>query len=282
MSPPVIDSGMDASRLPSPDPPSLPPVDARLAEPETRFEVIDGEQVYVMPANEEHGTGHSGLDYLLRAHVAEGYLAATDMLTRIGPSKDMAPDASVFPAPRDADTGGRQLEELAFEVASTQSMGDVAKRARDFTDRGVRRVFCLNVKKRRVFEWDSTTDDWRLMSTTGSISDPCFVRPLAVRALIDAAAQDDEVARALLAKKNAVLATALQEHFDDGFDRGDKAGFERARLVLARSILQLLKTRGLEVSASTETEVLACEDMERLQSWLLMAATASSPSFVRD
>ena len=43
----------------------LPPVDARLVMPETRFEIIDGNVEEVAPADEAHGTRHSKLSALL-------------------------------------------------------------------------------------------------------------------------------------------------------------------------------------------------------------------------
>ncbi len=54
---------------------------------------------------------HSALDALVRAHRAEGYAVAVDMLTRTSRTDDIAPDVSVYPAARDPRTGGRQLEE---------------------------------------------------------------------------------------------------------------------------------------------------------------------------
>ena len=35
---------------------------------------------------------------------------------------DAAPDVSVYPLERDASTGGRRIEELAFEVVSTERL----------------------------------------------------------------------------------------------------------------------------------------------------------------
>lgn len=67
------------------------------------------------------------------------------MLTRTSRQSDFAPDASVFPEERDPVTGGRKLEELAFEVASTQRLANATRKARGLAARGVRRVFCLHL-----------------------------------------------------------------------------------------------------------------------------------------
>src|SRR5690349_4226453 len=116
-----------------------PAVDARLVMPETRYEAIDGKITYVPPSDEPHGTYHSRMAALLEAHVIASYKVAVDMLTRTSEKNDMAPDASVFPAARDPETGGRKLEELAFEVVSTEALSHAAKKARALTERGVRR-----------------------------------------------------------------------------------------------------------------------------------------------
>ena len=96
--------------------PFLPAVDERLAAPESGVEVVDGEVVDVSPSDERHGRRQSKLSSLLEAHVAEGWFVAADMLTRTSTRNDQAPDASVYPAARDSETGGRQLEVLAFEI----------------------------------------------------------------------------------------------------------------------------------------------------------------------
>jgi len=75
----------------------------------------------------------------------------------------------------------------------------------------VRRVFAILVKQRRVLEWRRDIDNWQTLSDAASIDDRCLVRPLAIRALPDAAAVEDEAARALLMRDNPVIARALAE-----------------------------------------------------------------------
>jgi Uma2 family endonuclease len=247
----------------------LPP-DERLAEPETRYEIIDGERVYVSPADEPHATEQVDLGYLLRAHLAPGYRAAVEMLTRTSRVSDYAPDASVFPAERDPQTGGRRLEELAFEVASTQSMAGVTRKGRGLAGRGVRRVFCLDIRRQgkwHVLEWSRETDDWIPLDPRGAIDDRCLVRPLPIAALLDAAVRDDEVARALIAKGNPVIEQL----------RAQERATERAE-----SILRILEARGLEVTGELRERILGCTDLDRLARWLVRAATASSTAEITD
>ena len=46
----------------------LPDVDERLVAPESRFEIIDGKDSYVAPADEPHGTSHARLAAVIEAH----------------------------------------------------------------------------------------------------------------------------------------------------------------------------------------------------------------------
>ncbi|HWU89181.1 MAG TPA: Uma2 family endonuclease, partial [Kofleriaceae bacterium] len=95
----------------------LPEVDERLVAPNARYEIVDGRVVYVPPADEPHGASHGSLAAVVHAHRADGYALAVDMLTRTSRIDDIAPDLSVYPSARDSTTGGRRLEELAFEIA---------------------------------------------------------------------------------------------------------------------------------------------------------------------
>src|SRR5262245_16479747 len=103
--------------------PDLPPVDERLVTPETPYEILDGVLVYVPPADPPHAMRQAKLAALVEAHAASDFVVAVEMLTRTSKTNDFAPDVSVFPAARDPVTGRRQLEHLAFEVASTESLG---------------------------------------------------------------------------------------------------------------------------------------------------------------
>src|SRR6185436_18018507 len=89
--------------------PDVPPVDERLVAPDTPYEIIDGELIYVPPADPPHGMRHAKLAALVEAHAADDFIVAVDMLTRTSKTSDFAPDVSVFPAARDPETGGRQL-----------------------------------------------------------------------------------------------------------------------------------------------------------------------------
>src|SRR6187551_643167 len=177
-----------------------PAVDDRLIAPESRFEVIDGRLAHVPPAHEPHGTRHSELCALLEAHVADGYDVACDMLTRTGELSDIAPDASVFPIARDTATGGRQLEEIAFEILSTERLAHAAHKARLLAERGVRRVFAIDVERKRALTWSTATSAWEILPPSGAIDDRVFAVPLPIDALAGAARADDAMARALVGK----------------------------------------------------------------------------------
>jgi len=152
-------SSFDADHV-GPTTPTLPPVDARLAPPETRFEVHDGELVYVSPADPPHGERHLQLAALIEAHTGFEFEAAADLLTRTSRVDDIAPDVSVYPPAPDPTTGGRQLEQLAFEIISTHSLGRATTKAIKLTARGVRRVLAIDVERSRVLEWSSDRGAW--------------------------------------------------------------------------------------------------------------------------
>lgn len=238
------------------------PVDERLVMPETRYEVIDGEVVYVSPADPPHASLHSRLSALLEAYVAPGFRAASDMLTRTSAKGDMAPDGSVYPAAPDPRTGGRQLEHLAFEVVSTQSLRLAGRKAAALAGRGVRRVFALDVERRRALEWSRETESWEILPPAAVIDDPALVLALPVHDLVVAARADDAVARALLAKQNPVLAEALTHARSEGEAAGKSA-----------AVLTVLASRSVRVEATAAATIRAERDVDKLDAWLALAGT---------
>jgi putative restriction endonuclease len=202
----------------------LPAVDDRLAPPETRLEYLEGIELFAAPADPAHATLHAKLAYLLEAHVAKGYVAAVDLLTRTDEATDFAPDASIYPVALDRRTGGRRLEELAFELSDKQALSVATKKARELARRGVRRVFCLRVGAGRLLEWSRATDGWQPLANGASVDDRCLVRPLAVRALVDAAAGDASVVAALRARRVPALEALLREEEAKGRAEGEARG----------------------------------------------------------
>ena len=87
----------------------LPDIDDHLVEPETPYEIWDGEVVYVSPAKPPHAERHRQLCALIEAHTGPEFQSAADLLTRTSRIDDIAPDVSVYPAAPNPATGGRQL-----------------------------------------------------------------------------------------------------------------------------------------------------------------------------
>jgi Uma2 family endonuclease len=243
----------------------LPAVDERLVAPDCGYEIDDGKLIRVSPALEPHADRHSKLAALLEAHAAGEFNVAIDMLTRTSQTSDLAPDASVYPRARDPETGGRQLEHLAFEVVSTESLGHAGDKARSLAARGVRRVFAIDVERTRAFEWSRELGTWSILDGNAAITDPALAVPLPVRALLQAAGADDAVAAALLAKRNPVLEAAL----DDAESRGEARG-------MARAVLAVLASRGLTLSPHEQEQLLRERDPARLTRWLTRAASCAS------
>lgn len=244
---------------------ALPPVDARLVAPQSRYEVDEGRLRYVSPSDEPHGTRHSKASALFEAHAADDYDVASDMLTRTSELGDIAPDVSVFPRARDAETGGRRLEELAVEIVSTESLAEAGRKAQRLAARGVRRVFAVDVERARAFEWSRDLGTWQILSEHAALEDRCLAAPLPLAALVRAAKADDAMATALLAKNNPVLDAALAKHRVEGKAEGK-----------AEAVVAVLEARGLRLTEQERARILATREIATLNEWLRAAATIGS------
>jgi hypothetical protein len=250
---------------------AFPRVDDHLVEPEvTRDEIIGGRRVIAMPANPPHATEQSVLDSLLQSYVAPGYVTAADLLTRIEEDSDFASDACTYKDGIDPATGTRYLEEIAFEVVSEQAERDVTEKAVRMHRRGVRRIFSIMVKgQRRVSEWSPESQGWRPLAADSLIEDPSLVAPLAVAALLDAAAAKIAVVKGLAAQGNPELQRREAEARSEAKAEGRAEG-------KAEGILNLLTARGVAVNEAQRQEILRCRDLDRLDRWLVRAAFVSS------
>ena len=252
--------------------PRSTPLDERLAQPETHTQVVDGVTVRTMGANPPHAIQHAAATHVFAGCLAPGYLAAVDMLTRIDRDNDRAADVSVFPAAPDEKTGRRQLEEITFEVCDSQRATDVSEKARRFVARGVRRVFYVRVDEGAVYEWRRASDAWERLADGDAIEDRCFVVPIPVQALLQRVKADDTVARALLARGNAVVTAAV----DAARAAGVSAGRDEGALVAARALLlRTMELRRLAVTDAQRARVAACDDLAALTRWHDLAVLAA-------
>jgi hypothetical protein len=252
----------------------FPRLDEHLVQPEiTRDEIIGGQRAAALPASPPHALQHARLDYVICANVEQGYRAATHLLTRYDLDSDFASDTCVVKDGVDPETGARYLEEIAFEVVSEQNARDASEKALRMHRRGVRRVFAIFVKDGKVCEWSVESQSWRALPPGSQIEDPCLVRPLPVPALLDAAAADAAVARALIAKDNPEIRQEKELAEAQGRARGLAEGEARAR---ALDIVAILETRGLTVTEAQRQQILGCTDLDQLDRWLRRAVLAVS------
>lgn len=265
----------------------LPDVDDRLVVPGTRYEMWDGELVYVSPAGLAHGTRHIQLAAIVEAHAGPDFEVAADMLTRTSRVDDIAPDVSVFPAALDPRTRGRQLEHVAFEIVQTRGLSRAGRKAHKLTFRGVRRVFAIDVQQSRVYEWlpplspvqtrGASRRGWKELDAASRIEDPVFEVPLPVAAMVHAARSDDAVARALVARRNPVIEAAMAEQRSVAIAEGKREGNAEGDLAgRAASLFAVLAARGLAVDAAWRDRIAAERDPRRLDRWIARAAVASS------
>jgi hypothetical protein len=112
---------------------------------------------------------------------------------------------------------------------STQSRRDITERAEDLSNRGVRRLIAIFVKKGEVAEWSAASKSWVTLSLDAKLDDRTLSRPLLIRALLDAATADNEVVEALHSKGNPRLAEYTAQAREQGLARGRAQGREEGR-----------------------------------------------------
>jgi hypothetical protein len=222
-----------------------PRLDEHLVEGETREEMLRGERIYAAPAREPHAERHFELNFVIRAHVQDGYIGASDMLTRAGPGSEFATDTAVRKRGIDPETGTRYLEELAFEVVSTQSMREMIMRAEDLSNRGVRRLLAIFVARNEVCEWSVAEHRFVKLSLDDSLVDPTLARPIPIRALLDARLADDAVVDALNSKGNRRLRAIMTREHDRGLEEAREEGLIKGLVEVIESICRIL---GIELS----------------------------------
>lgn len=244
----------------------LPAVDERLVAPESGYEIVDGEVVEVPPADEDHAVNHCALGALLLAHRHVDRGVAVDMLTRTSQRDDMAPDASVYPVARDPRTGGRQLEELAFEVLSTERSSHAEGKAAKLVARGVRRVFGVDIVRRRVLEWSRELEGWSVLPLDVPIEDEALAIPLPLEPLVDATLAVDAMVRAFRAQRHPEFIAEREE----GREEGRR---EERRTTLRR----LLALRFGPLDAEVEARIAAAsyDALERYLARVLSAGSAA-------
>jgi hypothetical protein len=278
-----------------------PPIDEHLVEPEVgRQEIVDGQLIEASPALAPHGDEHARLDLVIGAHVRPGWRASSDLLTRVDQTNNFATDTCVRREGVDPATGARYLEELAFEVKSTQSLGHLKRRARAMLRRGVRRFFVVCVKELDgppngssvssaassdvkigpVLEWipEASTwpdGDWRMLGNQDVIDDPSLARPLEVTALLDAVSAEIAVGRALIAKENP----AIVAYGDSRYHTGKTEGVIEGKRDALRTVLAM---RDLALSAEHLGRIDACSDPDLLDRWLRVALAATRAADIFD
>lgn len=246
-------SGSSAA-LRFPEVQARPRLDEHVVRPEAREELVRGLRIEVMPAKPPHADRHFGLDYVLGAHIRPEYVGSTELLSHLSESADFATDTCVRRKGVNPTTGERHLEELAFEVVNEQSLRDLTAKAEDLSERGVRRVIAIFVKKGEVCEWSPSMRAWQRLEHDGVLHDPTLAHPLEVKALLDAAAADNAVVRALDAKETPALVELKAESRSEGLANGLREGIELACELLGieltaerRALLARLDAAGLGV-----------------------------------
>ena len=250
----------------------FPGLDDRLVVPEvTRDEMIGGRRVVASPADRPHARQHGKLS-VLNFHVAPGYSFAVDQLTRHDEESDFASDACIYKEGIDPATGTRYLEEIAFEVVSTQSARNATEKAVRMHRRGVRRIFAVWLKNLRVCEWSPESQDWRPLAEDAQIEDPCLALPLAVKALLDAAMADNAVVKALKAKDNP----EIRELEAAAKAEGRAEGLQKGLQTLWPVVLAILEQQYGSLTAEARSKMEAISSVEELTGLVRRALAGAS------
>lgn len=268
---------------------SFPRVDEHIVTPEVTYdEIIRGRKVSAMTALYPHAKAQNDLAFLIAPHVKPGYVALTELLTRAAVGSDFGTDVCVCREGTDPETKSRYLEEISFEVVNEQSMRDVTEKAEDLSFRGVRRVFGVFVKTGNVCEWSKLENKFVPMNKEGCIEDPLFVRPIAVKAVVDFALGEDEVVRALIVKNNSAI-VAFKENVEHhahklgvdegrklGVDEGHKRGVDEGVLQGRReALIDQLAERFGDVPTEVNVRIQAA-DIAQLRGWSKKLFTVTS------
>ncbi len=235
---------------------AMPRIDDHLVRGETREEMVRGRRVVAAPAKPPHADQHNEVSYVVRAHLSPGYVAATDLLTRVSPRSDFATDTCVRRTGIDPATDSRYLEELAFEIVSEQSLRDITERAEDLSNRGVRRLIAIFVKKNEVAEWSAESNRWIALPLDAKLEDPTLARPMLVQALFDAAVADDEVIDALAAKGNPRLVQREAEARTEARAEGLTEGITKG---ITKGITSLCEVLDISVGPSEHSQMEALD-----------------------
>ncbi len=303
-------SPVRTERRSKPAPAFFPPVDEHIVVPEvSRVELLDGREVIDVGSLSPHADAQALTGFLLAAHVLSVYVVATELLTRSSTDSDFATDVCIRKRGIDPETGSRYLEELSFEIVNEQSLSDVQAKAKNLARRGVRRIFAIFVKTGEIREWSKTSGELVRLDMNGMVDDPVFVRPMAIKALVDStlAEAENEVAKALIAKNNPEIVKlqheaeqqghrtghkkGLDEGVQKGLDEGHKKGLDEGHkkgldeghkkgldegLHVARYMLRLLLSQrfgALSASVERRVEIATAEQLEHWTAQLFLVAS---------
>lgn len=234
----------------------FPRIDDHLVVPETREEMVRGERMLALPSLPEHGDGHSTLHAVISHHLVTGYTPSIDLLTRFGEGSDFASDVCIRRAGEDAQ-GNRHLEEVAFEVVSTQTRRHMTIRAEEMTRRGVRRVIAIFTDDHTIEEWLADERRWQPLDPEATLDDPTFVRPLLVRALLDTALGLDEVVKAAEAKGTPRTRAIREEGRRLGKREGQREGKLEGQLAGKRELIEsFCALRSIPISPTQQRTLL--------------------------
>ncbi len=239
-----------------------------------------------LASDAEHADPQLRLGTLVDVCLQRGYVASTELLTRVETESDFATDVCVRKEGVDPETDSRYLEEISFEVANTQTREQLEEvRVPKLLHCGVRRIFAVLVPEDEVLEWSVEDGGWKGWARGEEIRDRVFIQPLEVNAILDAAAVDQLVSKAQLTKKEPHLMGVIKEREAKAQARGETRGradglAEGEAKGYSEAILLAFESHDITLDAENRHTILECQDAALLKRLLTKALVATSASEV--
>jgi len=242
------------------------------------------------PAEYPHADCHSQLNFVLNGHRLPGWVGCIQLLTRWSQDSDFAADSCLLQAGTDLTTGERHLEALAFEIVYEPTHEvthewrsdvrdrdciykhtalEIRERAEEISLRGVP-FYGIFVEQAEVRQWSAQDGVWESLPPDAFIEHEeheAFVRPMPVKALLEAEEADKAVYEALAAKADPVFAAMSTK-------RAPRA----ARVAKTQAIATVLAARGLTPSDEEREKIQSCYQDDVLDRWLARAVVVDSVS----
>lgn len=230
-----------------------------------RYELSEGQPIYCAPASDRHGSAHTQAAKVLAADPSAVGKVGIDVGYTFGNGEYLrAPDVSVSASREHGPGWATGAPLLAVEYADAgQDEKDLARKIAELFTAGTRLIWVVRLVGPLRVDVHEAGEAMRTAGPDEVLTAPGILQnPVPVRALVDPEVADWVVLHSLLSREGYDSLQAVQAQ------------------ALARSLLTVLASRGLAVSAEARARIEACRDLELLTRWIARAATANDTMIV--